>query len=131
MRPAAGTVDAALARSSANRLKIAVSKSETAKHAVTRYRQIGGWCDGQVSLMQCELETGRTHQIRVHMAHIGHPLLGDKLYGSGMKNRDVHLPAAARTALAALDRQALHAAALGSTRAAAGNRPARCRPGQG
>ena len=65
------------------------------------------------SMIECRLETGRTHQIRVHMAHIGHPVLGDKLYGSGMKSRAVHLTEAQKAALDALDRQALHAAALG------------------
>ena len=111
--PAAGTVDAALARSASNRKKIAVSKSNDARHAVTHYRRLKSYSENQVSLIECRLETGRTHQIRVHMAHIGHPVLGDKLYGTGMKSRAVHLSEAQKTALDALDRQALHAAALG------------------
>ena len=116
--PAAGTIDAALARSANNRKKIAVSNkppsdSNNARHAVTHYRRTATYADGQVSLVECRLETGRTHQIRVHMAHIGHPVLGDALYGSGMKSRSVHLSDAAAAALTALDRQALHAAALG------------------
>ena len=111
--PAAGTVDAALARSANNRKKIAVSKSNEARHAVTHYRRLESYAENQVSLIECRLETGRTHQIRVHMAHIGHPVLGDKLYGTGMKSRAVHLSEAQKTALEALDRQALHAAALG------------------
>ena len=111
--PAAGTVDAALARSANNRKKIAVSKSNEARHAVTHYRRLESYAENQVSLIECRLETGRTHQIRVHMAHIGHPVLGDKLYGTGMKSRAVHLTEAQKTALEALDRQALHAAALG------------------
>ena len=111
--PAAGTVDAPLARSANNRKKIAVSKKESARHAVTHYRRTASFADGQVSLVECRLETGRTHQIRVHMAHIGHPVLGDMLYGSGMKSRTKHLTDAQTAALATLDRQALHAAALG------------------
>jgi 23S rRNA pseudouridine1911/1915/1917 synthase len=61
------------------------------------------------SLLACRLETGRTHQIRVHLAHIGHPLLGDATYGGGFKTKAVRLPPAAAEALAALGRQALHA----------------------
>ena len=111
--PAAGTVDAPLARSANNRKKIAVSKSNEARHAVTHYRRLESYAENQVSLIECRLETGRTHQIRVHMAHVGHPVLGDKLYGTGMKSRAVHLTEAQKTALEALNRQALHAAALG------------------
>src|SRR5471032_1347498 len=61
------------------------------------------------SLIECRLETGRTHQIRVHMAHIGHPLLGDTTYATGFKTKATRLPAAAQEALTALGRQALHA----------------------
>ena len=111
--PAAGTIDAALARSANNRKKIAVSTKPSARHAVTHYRRTDSYADGQVSLVECRLETGRTHQIRVHMAHIGHPVLGDALYGSGMKSRSVHLSDTAAQTLTALARQALHAAALG------------------
>jgi 23S rRNA pseudouridine1911/1915/1917 synthase len=64
-------------------------------------------------LLECQLETGRTHQIRVHMAHIGHPLLGDRVYGSGFRTSAKKLSEAARTALDALNRQALHATTLG------------------
>jgi 23S rRNA pseudouridine1911/1915/1917 synthase len=65
------------------------------------------------SLIACRLETGRTHQIRVHLAAIGHPLLGDDVYGPGFKTKAVLLPQAAREALEALSRQALHAYMLG------------------
>ena len=61
------------------------------------------------SLIECRLETGRTHQIRVHLAHAGHPLLGDATYGPGFKTKAVRLPAPAREALEDLGRQALHA----------------------
>jgi 23S rRNA pseudouridine1911/1915/1917 synthase len=69
--------------------------------------------DPVASLVRCTLETGRTHQIRVHMAEIGHPLLGDAVYGAGYKTKTAKLPPVARDALARLGRQALHAAVLG------------------
>jgi 23S rRNA pseudouridine1911/1915/1917 synthase len=61
------------------------------------------------ALLACQLETGRTHQIRVHLAHIGHPLMGDAVYGPHFKTKASRLGPETRTALAALDRQALHA----------------------
>lgn len=66
-----------------------------------------------LSLVECRLETGRTHQIRVHMAHTGHGLVGDQTYGGRRKLSQKALPEAAYPALAAFDRQALHAAELG------------------
>lgn len=78
-----GTIDAAIARHPRDRLRMAVSQSPAAKPAVTRYRCIGrGFIHKHaVSLMHCRLETGRTHQIRVHFQSIGFPLVGDPLYG--------------------------------------------------
>jgi 23S rRNA pseudouridine1911/1915/1917 synthase len=61
------------------------------------------------SLLACTLETGRTHQIRVHLAHIGHPILGDATYGTGFKTKSNRLFSEARNALEGLGRQALHA----------------------
>src|SRR6185312_1045268 len=65
------------------------------------------------SLIACRLETGRTHQIRVHLAAIGHPLLGDDVYGAGFRTKAQHLTAPSREALTTLGRQALHAYLLG------------------
>lgn len=110
-----GSIAARLSRSQTNRTKIAVAKGEGGRHAVTHY-ELGETMEtgaGPVSLLRLELETGRTHQIRVHLAHIGHPVLGDATYGSGFKAKSGNLGARAQGALAALDRQALHAAELG------------------
>lgn len=111
------TIDAPLARSPHNRKKIAVSKREDAQRAVTHYNVVGKFSgdDGNVLVSQLEvrLETGRTHQIRVHMAHIGHPVLGDPVYGSGFKSSHARLPADVRMRVDAMARQALHATRLG------------------
>lgn len=112
-----GVIDAPLTRSSANRTKIAVAKGDGGRRAVTHYKVLetfpGESKPDAVSLLELELETGRTHQIRVHLAHIGHPVLGDDVYGAGFRTRISVLPEAARRALEALGRQALHAAVLG------------------
>ena len=114
---------AALSRSAHNRVKIAVVPEGAGRHAVTHYEVLETFSDREVSasdknppvasLVRLVLETGRTHQIRVHMAHIGHPLLGDPVYGKGFLTRAARLPEAARDKLATLGRQALHAAELG------------------
>ena len=114
-QPAKGVIDAPLGRSDRNRLKRAVVKMTRpdARNAITQYHVKKRYGDSAdpflVSLVECRLETGRTHQIRVHLAHIGHPLLGDALYGQGFKTRDIRLGEAARQALIDLSRQALHA----------------------
>ncbi len=102
-RPAAGTVDAPLARSPQNRKKIAIQPN--GKRAVTHYTTLETLRDA--ALVECRLETGRTHQVRVHMASLGHALLGDPVYG-----RTKH---AQKSLLETLRfrRQALHAARLG------------------
>ncbi|WP_439122593.1 RluA family pseudouridine synthase [Marivita sp.] len=84
------------------------------KHAITRARVLEVFgAPAQVSLVECRLETGRTHQIRVHMAHTGHGLIGDPVYGGRRKVAKGALPDAAMALLAGFDRQALHAAVLG------------------
>jgi 23S rRNA pseudouridine1911/1915/1917 synthase len=111
-----GTVTAALGRSSSNREKMAVTDEERGRHAVTHFEVIEALPPGpepMAALLRCTLETGRTHQIRVHMAHLGHPLVGDALYGSGFKTKANRLAPGAQQALTALGRQALHAAVLG------------------
>jgi 23S rRNA pseudouridine1911/1915/1917 synthase len=109
------SITAALARSSANRTKITVASQGVGRHAVTRYTVLatyGAPAKPVTSLLQLTLETGRTHQIRVHLAHIGHPLLGDMTYGSGFKASARNLGPPAQAALDALGRQALHAGEL-------------------
>jgi 23S rRNA pseudouridine1911/1915/1917 synthase len=116
-RRARGTVDAPLERSAKNRERMAVAAEGRGREAITHYEVLASYPAGAAeplaSLVRCELETGRTHQIRVHMAHLGHPLLGDKLYGSGYATKAARLSEPARQALLALDRQALHATLLG------------------
>lgn len=112
-----GTIDAPLARSVTNRLKIAIAKLPAGRRAVTHYKVLETYAGASgkpaVSLVELQLETGRTHQIRVHLAHIGHPVLGDPLYGTGFKTRIGTLAEPAQAVVGALDRQALHAAGLG------------------
>ena len=111
-----GSIDAPLARSSANRTKIAVVSAAAGRHAVTHYALLATYGGKETkpvaSLLELTLETGRTHQIRVHLAHIGHPLLGDMTYGAGFKASARNLSHQAREALEELDRQALHAGKL-------------------
>jgi 23S rRNA pseudouridine1911/1915/1917 synthase len=110
-----GTIDAPLDRHRHARDKRAVR--EGGRHAVTHWQMLERFAgnDGKpvASLLACTLETGRTHQIRVHLAYIGHPILGDATYASGFKSKAALLSPAAREALDALGRQALHAYLLG------------------
>jgi 23S rRNA pseudouridine1911/1915/1917 synthase len=117
---AGGTIDAPLGRDPHNRLKQAVRKD--GREAITHYhveRRFGGegW---EVSQLECQLETGRTHQIRVHMAHIGHPLIGDGTYAPGFVTKVNRLPEEPKAAVQNLNRQALHAAELGFAHPASG-----------
>jgi 23S rRNA pseudouridine1911/1915/1917 synthase len=110
--PASGTVRGAIGRSERDRKKMALVADGRGKHAVTHYRTLET-LDG-AALIECRLETGRTHQVRVHLASIGHPLLGDPVYG--------RTPPKLKPLLAALgfQRQALHAAELGFVHPASG-----------
>jgi len=103
----AGTVDAPLARSAANRKKIAIVEGVRGKRAVTHWKRLEMLRGA--ALVECRLETGRTHQVRVHMASIGHPLVGDPVYGRSGKAHGKLLKDIG------FHRQALHAAELGFT----------------
>jgi 23S rRNA pseudouridine1911/1915/1917 synthase len=106
-----GTVDAPIDRHPYAREKMAVRQG--GREAVTHWEILESFAGrdgkGVASLLACELETGRTHQIRVHLAHIGHPLMGDAVYGPHFKTKANQLGPESQAALAALGRQALHA----------------------
>jgi 23S rRNA pseudouridine1911/1915/1917 synthase len=108
-----GTVDAPLGRDQNNRLKQAVRRD--GREAITHYAVEARYGDEgwDITQIRCELETGRTHQIRVHMAHIGHPLVADSVYASGYATKINKLPSEVAVPIQALGRQALHAAQLG------------------
>lgn len=103
--PGTGIVDAWIGRSDADRKEMAVHREGRGKHAVTHYRvmeRLRG-----AAMVECRLETGRTHQVRVHMAHLGHPLIGDPVYGRDRKGFKSILETLG------FKRQALHAKRLG------------------
>lgn len=106
-----GTIDAPIDRHPHAREKMAVRQG--GREAITHFEVLSSFAgrDGKpvASLLACQLETGRTHQIRVHLAHLGHPLMGDSVYGAHFKTKARQLGAEGKHALTALDRQALHA----------------------
>ncbi|MDO7836195.1 RluA family pseudouridine synthase [Sphingobium sp. HBC34] len=103
--PGSGTVDQWIGRSDADRKKMAVHREGRGKHAVTHYRVLERLKGA--AMVECRLETGRTHQVRVHMAHLGHPLIGDPVYGRDRKGFKSILETLG------FKRQALHAKTLG------------------
>jgi 23S rRNA pseudouridine1911/1915/1917 synthase len=120
--PAIGTIEGNIGRHPKQRKKMAVLRGG-GRAALTRYvveRSLGDLA----SLLHCRLGSGRTHQIRVHLAHIGHPLVGDPVYGRGAKGLLGTLKperrAAIESQIALLNRQALHARSLGFTHPASG-----------
>ena len=110
-RPASGRIEGNIGRSPRNRKKMAVLR-QGGRPAATRYR-VRHAVGSMMSLVECRLETGRTHQIRVHLADRGHPVVGDATYGRSRSSRLVSLPAAVQQRLGTLERHALHAWLLG------------------
>ncbi len=130
-KPRSGRIETQIARHSGSRLRMAVVPVG-GRNAITHYdmeivytaiskkmhRSGGGMQDGAIytspvaSLVRCRLETGRTHQVRVHMAHLGTPIIGDPLYSTGFQTKISALDEPARVQVALMDRQALHAAVL-------------------
>ena len=114
LRPSAGKIDTFITRSSKNRQMMEVSSSK-GKRAVTNYKTIETYENDKtptLSLVECKLETGRTHQIRVHMTHMGNSIVGDDKYKKKykkLKNIDMGL----ESLISKLDRQFLHAKTLG------------------
>jgi len=111
--PAAGRIEGNIGRHPQQRKKMAVVGAGRGKPAATRYRVLKRFGGDAASLVECRLETGRTHQIRVHMAHIGHPLIGDPVYGRRTPARTKSLAAGTLDAVRAFSRQALHARLIG------------------
>jgi 23S rRNA pseudouridine1911/1915/1917 synthase len=114
-RPPRGRIEGAIGRDPHHPIRMAVRPD--GKSAITQYDTVRHFITEHseppvATELICRLETGRTHQIRVHCTHIGHPLLGDPVYGTGFKTKIAKLNDAATTALDALNRQALHAATL-------------------
>ena len=119
-KPPAGEIEGNIGRHPRHRKKMAVVGAARGKPALTRYateRAFGS----HAALVRCTLATGRTHQIRVHLAHIGHPLIGDPVYGRAGGGRVRGLGSAAE-AVAAFSRQALHAAVIGFDHPVSGER---------
>ena len=111
-----GTIDAPIGRHKTSRTKMAIIPvARGGREAVTHYQVVATFGHGPepiASLLECTLETGRTHQVRVHLASIGTPLIGDPVYGQGFKSKLRKLPEPVQEKLAGFNRQALHAAQL-------------------
>jgi 23S rRNA pseudouridine1911/1915/1917 synthase len=111
-----GTIDAPIGRHKTSRTKMAIMPvARGGREAVTHYQVVATFGHGPepiASLLECRLETGRTHQVRVHLTSIGTPLIGDPVYGQGFKSKLRKLSEPVRKKLAGFNRQALHAAAL-------------------
>lgn len=111
--PMEGTIEANIGRSEKNRKKMAVVK-QGGKTAITHYKVVETF-GVHASRVECRLQTGRTHQIRVHMAHIGHTLIGDKTYGRNHSRTLKNLPEEVAEIIREFPRQALHSVDIGFT----------------
>ncbi|WP_282606726.1 RluA family pseudouridine synthase [Pelagibius sp. Alg239-R121] len=110
--PEQGEIEGNIGRSPRNRKKMAVLR-HGGKTALTRYRSLKSFAEGAVSLIECRLMTGRTHQIRVHLTEKGHSLIGDPVYGRASEGKLQRLSDDTRETIKNFNRQALHACVLG------------------
>ena len=120
IKPTKGQINGNIGRSSHNRKKMCVVNSG-GKPAETHYLTLDKLSQLPFSLVECQLKTGRTHQIRVHLTHIGHPIIGDKVYGSKKRRANEVILPRLREAIEGLDRQALHARSLAFKHPITGN----------
>lgn len=107
LQPAQGVINKNIIRSRTNRVKMSVTRG-IGRNAITHYQTKEIFCDGFASLVECTLETGRTHQIRVHMESMKHSLIGDQTYGSSKKTAPKDLDNDTKNFVAEFPRQALH-----------------------
>jgi 23S rRNA pseudouridine1911/1915/1917 synthase len=107
VQPAKGMIDKNIVRSKNNRLKMAISKIQ-GREAITNYETKEIFCSGFASLIECKLQTGRTHQIRIHLESVKHSLIGDQLYNSAKKMMPKDFSAETKTLIENFPRQALH-----------------------
>lgn len=110
--PPRATIEAHIGRHPTDRIRFTTVSEESGRSAITHYRVLSQR-DMAVALVECQLETGRTHQIRVHLSSAGHPLIGDKLYAKAPRTRRAALTRDQRDVIDGFKRQALHAATLG------------------
>jgi 23S rRNA pseudouridine1911/1915/1917 synthase len=108
--PESGTVHTNIARSYKDRTRMTVVSSPSGKHAITHYKTIRSF--GYISMLECRLETGRTHQIRVHLSHIGHSVIGDQIYGNNARKINQYYSGDKKEILQKFTRQALHSSKL-------------------
>jgi len=104
--PASGVISTNIARHNIDRTRMRVVDAPSGKLAITHYNTLESY--GYISLLQCQLDTGRTHQIRVHLSHIGHSVVGDQIYGANSKKINLYYSGAKKEALLKFRRQALH-----------------------
>ena len=119
--PPSGRIEGNIGRDPRNRKKMTVVSPGKGKAAATRYKTLKR-LGGRACLVECRLETGRTHQVRVHLTHIGHPLVGDPVYGRARRARVGGLPADSSERIGKFGRQALHARSLAFDHPSSGQR---------